>query len=337
MTISREIRLKRYSVEAPTLDDFEEVSVDLPDPAPGEVLVRNRWMSVDPYIRLGMSASGDYVAPFELGKALRGYAVGEVIASRDPAFVAGDLVWSQYGWREGFVAPAAELQRLARDPDIPEQAYLGVLGTPGRTAYGGLVHLAQPTAGETVFVSGAAGAVGSMVCQIAKLRGCVVIGSVGSEAKADWIRSMGVDHVINYRAVTDLRGALAAAAPNGVDIYFDNVGGAHLEAALDLAVPFARFVECGMISTYNAGDPTGAPRNLMKMVSQSITLYGFGVNALFARHPDLAARFTDDVGRWVREGGIVWRDTIADGIGGASQALIGLFSGGNVGKMLVRL
>jgi NADPH-dependent curcumin reductase CurA len=283
-----------------------------------------------------MSEHSEYVPAFELGKAIPGHAVGEVVASRDTLFSAGDLVLSQFGWREGFVAPATELQKLPRIVGVPDQAYLGVLGTPGRTAYGGFVQLANPRGGETVFVSGAAGAVGSMVCQLAKLKGCTVIGSVGSAEKAEWLRTLGVDHVINYRTVGNLKQAVSEAAQGRIDIYFDNVGGEHLEAALELAVPFARFVECGMISTYNDPSPQG-PRNLLKLVSESITMYGFSVNDLFARHPQLMSQFSADVGRWVVEKKIEWKETVEVGIGNAPRAFLKLFCGENTGKMLVKL
>jgi NADPH-dependent curcumin reductase CurA len=334
--VSREIQLKRRPVGAPAREDFDEASVELREPGPGEVLVRNSWMSVDPYIRLGMSADSEYVPAFELGRAIPGYAVGEVVVSRDESFSARDLVLSQFGWREGFVAPASELRKLPRIAGVPDQAYLGVLGTPGRTAYGGFVHLANPRSGETVFVSGAAGAVGSMVCQLAKLKGCTVIASVGSAEKAEWLRMLGVDHVINYRTAGNLKQAVSAAAQGRIDIYFDNVAGEHLEVALELAVPFARFVACGMISTYNDASPRG-PRNLLKLVSSSITIYGFSANDLFDRHPELMSQFTADVGRWVVEKRIQWKETVEVGIGNAPQAFLKLFCGENTGKMLVKL
>ena len=334
---SREIRLKQRPVGEPVLADFEEASVELGAPAPGEVLVRNRWISVDPYMRGRMSDRKSYVPPFELGKAMQGGAVGEVVASNDPKFAEGDLVLSMLGWREGYVAPAKGLDKLPRIPGVPDQAYLGVLGMPGMTAYGGFLHLGEPQPGETVFVSGAAGAVGSTVCQIAKLKGCTVVGSAGSDEKAAWLKSLGVDHVVNYRTATDLNAALSAAAPKGIDIYFDNVGGEHLEVALDLARPFARFVECGMISAYNDKTPAAGPRNLMMVVGKNITMRGFIVTSLFAKYPDLMGRFRTEMGQWVAEGKVRWEETVEDGIANAGPAFLKLFSGGNTGKMLVRL
>ena len=334
---SREIRLKQRPNGEPTPADFEQGSVELAAPGAGEVLVRNRWMSVDPYMRGRMSDRKSYVPPFELGKALEGGAVGEVVESNDASFAPGDLVLSMMGWREGYVAKASALEKLPRIPGVPDQAYLGALGMPGMTAYGGLLELGQPKEGDTVFVSGAAGAVGSAVCQIAKLKGCRVVGSAGSDDKAAWLRSLGVDHVVNYRTAPNLLAAVAEGAPKGIDVYFDNVGGEHLEVALDLARPFARLVECGMISAYNDTAPAPGPRNLMLVVGKSLTMRGFIVTTLLAQTPGLLDRFRADMGRWVAEGRLKWQETVEDGVANAPSAFLKLFSGGNTGKMLVKL
>ncbi len=334
---SREVRLKNRPVGMPAPGDFEVATVDLGAPDDGQVLVRNRWMSVDPYMRGRMYDRESYVPPFKLGEALQGGAVGEVVESADPKLAPGDLVLSMLGWREGFVAPAAMLEKLPRLPGVPEEAFLGILGMPGLTAYGGFLEIGQPKEGDTVFVSGAAGAVGSAVCQIAKLKGCRVIGSAGSDEKCEWLRSVGVDHVVNYKTVGNLRAAVAEGAPKGIDIYFDNVGGEHLEVAIDLARPFARLVECGMIASYNDTQPAPGPRNMMMIVGKSLKIQGFIVSTLAAQVPDLQDRFRADMGRWIAEGRIKWEETVENGIEKAPDAFLKLFIGGNTGKMLVKL
>ncbi len=334
---SHEVRLKQRPEGVPLDEDFEHAAVELGEPGPGEVLVRNSWMSVDPYMRGRMSDRKSYVPPFELGKAMEGGAVGEVVASNDPKFAPGDLVLSMLGWREGFVAPGAALQKLPRIAGVPDQAYLGVLGMPGMTAYGGFLELGQPKEGDTVFVSGAAGAVGSAVCQIAKLKGCRVVGSAGSGDKAAWLTSLGVDHVVNYRTAPSLLAAVAEGAPRGIDIYFDNVGGEHLEVAIELSRPNARLVECGMIAAYNDTQPAPGPRNMMQIVGKSLTIRGFIVTNLMAQHPGLRERFQAEMGEWVASGKIKWEETVENGCGKAPDAFRKLFAGGNTGKMLVKL
>src|SRR5579859_4975119 len=253
MTVSREIRLKSRPVGTPTADNFELATVNLPDPAPGEVQVRNSWMTVDPYMRGRMNDVQSYVPAFQIGQALQGGAVGEVVASNDPAFKPGETVQSFFGWREAFNAPASALQKLDTH-GLPPQAFLGAAGMPGLTAYVGLIRIAELKGGDVVFVSGAAGAVGSVACQIAKLKGHTVIGSAGGPEKAAFLKEIGVDHAIDYKAERDLTAALLRAAPDGFDVYFENVGGAHMEAALMAAKPFGRFALCGMISQYNNTD-----------------------------------------------------------------------------------
>ena len=236
MTTSKEVRLKSRPVGEPTAANFEVASVDLPAPGPGEVQVRNSWMTVDPYMRGRMNDAQSYVPPFQLGEAMQGGAVGEVVASNDAAFKAGDLVQSFFGWREAFNAPAAAVQKLDTH-GLPPQAFLGVAGMPGLTAYVGLLKIAALKDGDVVFVSAAAGAVGQVVCQIAKLKGHKVIGSVGGPEKVAYLKSLGIDEVIDYKAEKDLTAALTRAAPGGIDVYFENVGGAHMEAALMAAKP----------------------------------------------------------------------------------------------------
>jgi NADPH-dependent curcumin reductase CurA len=332
MTTSREIRLKSRPVGLPSRDNFELATVELPDPAPGEVQVRNLWMTVDPYMRGRMNDVKSYAPPFQIGKAMDGGAIGEVTASNDPALKAGDLVQSGFGWREGFNAPAASVQKLdARG--LPPQAFLGAAGMPGLTAYAGLLRIAGLKDGDVVFVSGAAGAVGSMVCQIAKAKGHKVIGSAGGPEKVAFLKSIGVDHAIDYKAEKDLTAAVLAGAPEGVDVYFENVGGEHLEAALNAARLFARFAICGMISIYNATEPQPGPRNLALMIGKNIRMEGF----IVSHHVDLLPQFIADLSKWVAEGKVKWNETVFEGIEKAPDAFMGLFKGENLGKMLVKL
>ena len=315
MTTSKEIRLKSRPVGVPQASNFELASVDLPDPGPGEVQVRNLWMTVDPYMRGRMNDVESYVPPFQLGEAMQGGAIGEVIASNDPAFKAGDLVQSFLGWREAFNAPAAAVQKLETH-GLPPQAFLGVAGMPGLTAYVGLLKIAALKDGDVVFVSAAAGAVGQVVCQIAKLKGHTVIGSAGGAEKVAYLKELGVDHVIDYKAESDLTAALMRAAPDGIDVYFDNVGGAHLEAALMAAKPFGRFALCGMISHYNATDLGPGVRSLIMVVGKQLRLEGFIVSS----HMDMQAPFIRDMSAWIAEGKVKWRETVEDGIENAPTA-----------------
>lgn len=332
MTTSREIRLKSRPAGVPTPDNFELATVNLPDPAPGEVQVRNTWMTVDPYMRGRMNDVQSYVPPFQIGEALQGGAIGEVVASNDPAFKAGDAVQSFFGWREAFNAPAAAVQTLDTH-GLPPQAFLGVAGMPGLTAYVGLLKIAALKDGDVVFVSAAAGAVGQVVCQIAKLKGHTVIASAGGADKVDYLKSLGVDHVIDYKAEPDLTAALMRAAPTGIDVYFENVGGAHLEAALMAARPFGRFALCGMISQYNATDMGAGVRGLIMAVGKSLRLEGF----IVSNHFDKQAEFVRDMSGWIASGQVKARETVEQGIENAPTAFLKLFKGENLGKMLVKL
>jgi NADPH-dependent curcumin reductase CurA len=273
-----------------------------------------------------------YVPPFQIGEALQGGAVGEVVASGDPAFKAGDAVQSFFGWREAFNAPAAAVQKLDTY-GLPIQAFLGVAGMPGLTAYAGLLKVAALKPGDVVFVSAAAGAVGQVVCQIAKIKGNTVIGSAGGADKVAYLKEIGVDHVIDYKAEKDLTAALARAAPNGIDVYFENVGGAHMEAALNCARPFARFALCGMISQYNDTDMGPGIRGLIQAVGKQIRMEGFIVSS----HNDLAPAFIKDMADWIGSGKLKYRETVEAGIDKAPDAFLKLFKGENLGKMLVKL
>ena len=332
MITSREIRLKSRPVGTPVADNFELATVDLPAPGAGEVQVRNHWMTVDPYMRGRMNDVKSYSPPFALGEAMQGGAVGEVIASNDPSLAVGDLVQSMYGWREAFNAPASAVQKLETF-GLPPQAFLGVAGMPGMTAWVGLLKIAAMKDGDVVFVSGAAGAVGQIVVQIAKIKGNTVIGSCGGADKVAYLKSIGCDEVIDYKAEPDLTAALNRVAPKGIDVYFENVGGEHMDAAIAAARPFARFALCGMISQYNSTGEMYGVKNLIQAVGKSIRLEGFIVSNSFQHLPE----FLKDMSGWIAGGQIQWKETIDEGIENAPGAFLKLFKGENTGKMLVKL
>ncbi|MDT7933582.1 MAG: NADP-dependent oxidoreductase [Sphingomonadaceae bacterium] len=328
---AHEIRLKSRPHGEPGLDVFELAAVKPRAPGEGELLVRNRWMSVDPYMRGRMNDVPSYVPPFKLGEALEGGAVGEVIESNAAGFAVGDLVLSMYGWRTHATAPAKAFQKLPSIPGIAPQAYLGVLGMPGLTAWAGLTIVGELKADDVVFVSGAAGAVGSLAVQIAKLRGATVIGSAGGPKKVEWLRSLGVE-AFDYRAESPVD-ALKRLAPSGISLHFDNVGGDHLEAAMRAARPFARLIECGMIARYN---DVGAPfdqRLFMLIIGKRLRIQGF----IVFDHQKQMPEFLAEIGPAVARGEIRAEETVVEGLDKAPEAFLGLFRGANLGKMLVKL
>jgi NADPH-dependent curcumin reductase CurA len=331
---NREIRLKSRPVGLPTLDNFELAETAVPTPAAGQVLVRNIFMSVDPYMRGRMVDRQSYVPPFQVGEVLQGGAIGQVVTSNNSKdFKVGDYVSNFNGWREWFVSPGAGLSKLEHT-FAPLQAYLGALGMPGLTAYAGLLRVGQLRDGERVFVSAASGAVGSIVAQIAKNKGCHVVGSAGSDEKCRYLtEELGIDGAINYRKAGDLTAALKKAFPEGIDVYFENVGGEHLVAALNNMRLNGRIALCGMIDQYNATEMPAGPGNLAIAIGMSLTLQGF----IVSNHADLMPAFLADMNKWIKEGKMKWRETILDGIERAPEAFIGLFKGDNFGKMLVRL
>ena len=333
MNTSREIHLQSRPQGLPISNDFALVETPLPALTDQQVLVRNLWMSVDPYMRGRMVDRKSYAAPFALNEVMYGGAIGEVMQSYHPDFKVGDHVLSMRGWREAFVGEGKELTLINPLPSVPLQSYLGTLGMPGMTAYAGLLRIGAPQAGETVLVSAASGAVGAIVCQIAKLKGCRVIGSVGSEEKAAWLKSVGVDECINYKTCGKLEPALHDLAPGGVDIYFENVGGEHLEAALELMNPFGRLIMCGMISGYNDTERRPGPHNLFHLIGKNLKMQGFIVSQLW----DMHEAFLNDMAQWIPRGQIQWQETVLEGIEEAPQAFLNLFAGENFGKMLVRL
>jgi NADPH-dependent curcumin reductase CurA len=331
-TPSREIRLAARPHGEPKPTDFDLVGVELPDPADGQVLVRNTFMSVDPYMRGRMNDVKSYTPPFELGKALDGGAIGEVVTSRADGLGEGDLVAHGLGWREHAVLDAKHVRKVEAD-GLPESAFLGVLGMPGLTAYVGLLDIAALKDGDVVFVSGAAGAVGSLAGQIAKLRGHTVIGSAGSAEKVAHLRDdLGFDQAFNYKD-GPVSEQLAAAAPGGIDVYFDNVGGDHLEAALTAFNTYGRAALCGAISRYNDTEPQPEPNNMFLAVGKRLTLRGFIVTDHGARVKDLI----EEVAPAVRGGKIQFRETVREGLENAPAAFIDLLRGANTGKMVVKL
>jgi NADPH-dependent curcumin reductase CurA len=334
MPSGREIQLAARPQGEPRPEDFRLVDVEVPgEPGEGEVLVRNLLMSVDPYMRGRMDDRPSYVPPFRLGEALSGAAVGEVVASRAAGLAEGDAVLHDRGWREYAVLPARHARRV--DPDVaPLSAYLGVLGMPGLTAYVGLLDVASLREGDVVFVSGAAGAVGSLAGQLAKQRGHFVVGSAGSPEKVAMLRDdFGFDAAFDYHD-GPVRRRLREAAADGIDVYFDNVGGEHLEAAISAMRLHGRIALCGAVSTYNATEPPAAPRNLTQAIGKRLTLRGF----IVFDHEDRRSAFVEEVAPMLRDGRITVRETIVDGgIEAAPQAFIDLLRGANTGKMLVRL
>jgi len=332
-TSTREIHLASRPHGAPTPENFRLVDAELPELAEGQVLVRNTVMSVDPYMRGRMNDVKSYVPPFQVDAALDGGAVGTVIASRNDKLAEGTTVVHGLGWREHAVLDAGSA-RAVDTSQVSDSAYLGVLGMPGLTAYAGLVVAGEMHEGDTVFVSGAAGAVGSLVGQIARLSGAKrVIGSAGSAAKIERLKELGFDAAFNYHDGSVAK-QLKEAAPDGIDVYFDNVGGDHLEAAITCLNTDGRVAMCGAISQYNATEPSPAPRNLALAIGKRLTLRGF-VIAKYAEQ--VRPEFTERMGTWLTQGQIQWDETFRDGLDAAPQAFIDMLAGANTGKMLVRL
>jgi NADPH-dependent curcumin reductase CurA len=331
-TTAREIRLASRPHGWPTAENFEFADVELGSPKANEVLVRNTFMSVDPYMRGRMNDVKSYVPPFQVGKPLEGGAVGEVVESGVDGMSPGDLVLHGLGWRSHTLT--SEFTPLKPVEGVSPSHFLGALGMPALTAYVGLLDIARFTEGETVFVSGAAGAVGSLVGQIARLKGAKrVIGSAGSAEKVERLTGkLGFDAAFNYRD-GDVRELLAAQAPKGIDVYFDNVGGDHLEAALDVLRRNGRVAACGSISAYNETEPPAGPRNMHLLVTKRLTLRGF----IILDHNDRLPDMVREVGGWLASGELVAEETVAEGLDNAPAAFIGMLRGENTGKMVVRL
>ena len=330
MTTTRAWHLKSRPQGLPTLANFELKETELPALEEGSIRVENQGLSVHPAKRGRMNDVKRYVPPFQVGEPMDGGAVGKVVESRSPHFREGETVFHMMGWREQAAGPADKFNKVPPIP-VEDHHWLGNLGLTGATAYFGLLRVAQAKEGDVVFVSAAAGAVGSAVVQIAKARGMTVIGSAGGAEKCRWVSELGADAAIDYKA-GPLVPQLNAAAPKGIDVYFDNVGGDHLDAAFAAARQNARFAICGMIEDYNTGS-NHVFRYIMRIIPTRLMLKGF----IYTDHLAEMGDFYRDMGAWVGSGKITSRETIRDGIESAPDAFLGLFEGENIGKMLVRL
>jgi NADPH-dependent curcumin reductase CurA len=331
--VPREIILASRPDGWPTVANFALVQTPHQDLADGQVRVRNLFMSVDPYMRGRMNDVKSYVPPFEVGKPLEGGVVGEVIESRSPDLAVGDLVLHMLGWRDEAVLDARHARKVAKIEGLSPSAYLGVLGMPALTAYVGLLDIAAFQPGDSVFVSGAAGAVGSVAGQIAKLKGASrVIGSAGSDEKVRWLTEIGFDVAFNYKTAPVLD-QLRNAAPGGIDVYFDNVGEDHLDAALWMLNTHGRVAMCGAIARYNDTELTPGPSAIAMVITKRLTLRGF----IITDHQDRLPAMIAEVGGWLREGKLLHTETVVDGLEHAPDAFISLLRGANTGKMIVRL
>lgn len=329
---NKQILLASRPKGMPNEDTFRFEDIPVPDPEDGEVLIKTLYISVDPYMRGRMNDAKSYVAPFEVGKVIVGGVIGEVVESNHSAFSKGDVALGNLGWQLYSVASGDHLRKL--DPDVPLTAALGTVGMPGLTAYFGLLDIGQPKEGETVVVSGAAGAVGSVVGQIAKLKGCRAVGIAGSDEKIKYItEELGFDAGINYKTTRDLRQALKDACPNGVDIYYDNVGGDISDAVMRRINKYARIVVCGQIALYNLDKVDTGPRVGTLLIQKSALMKGFTVGDYQDRSSEGLAALT----KWVKEGKIKYRENIVEGFENTPKAFLGLFKGENIGKQLVKV
>ncbi|OAT85065.1 NADP-dependent oxidoreductase [Bacillus sp. MKU004] len=329
----QQIQLVSRPEGMPEESDFLYKEVDVPHPSQGEVLIKTLYLSVDPYMRGRMSDAKSYVEPFRLNEALSGGVVGEVMESKSEQFKQGDFVVGMLPWQEYSLAGEKEVRSI--DPDAaPLSTHLSVLGLTGLTAYFGLLDIGQPKAGETVVVSGAAGAVGSVVGQIAKIKGARVVGIAGSEEKVNYLKeTLGFDEAINYKETDDIYSTLKEACPDGVDVYFENVGGEIGDAAISLLNKHGRVPVCGAISSYNKTDRDLGPRVQSKLIKSSALMKGFVVN-------DYSDRFKEgatELGQWLSEGKLQYEETITEGFDNVTDAFLGLFQGKNLGKQLVKV
>ncbi|GAA1859033.1 NADP-dependent oxidoreductase [Paeniglutamicibacter psychrophenolicus] len=331
---STEIRLASRPTGWPTPENFETATVQLPDLAEGEVRVSNEYLSVDPYMRGRMNDAKSYAAPYALGEVMTGAAVGEVVESRAKGIALGDKVLHHLGWRSVSQGPAAAFRVVQEISGVPLSAYMGILGMTAYTAYVGLLEIARLKEGDIVFISGAAGAVGSAAGQIARLKGAArVIGSAGTDKKVALLKDKyGFDAAFNYKDAPVLE-QLRAAAPEGIDVYFDNVGGDHLEAALSVFNRDGRAALCGSISSYNATEAPAGPRNMGNLITQGLSLKGYTVGF----HPGLFPDFVKDMSAWLDSGEVVFEETVIEGLENAVHGFLELMRGANTGKMVIKL
>ncbi|WP_421792176.1 NADP-dependent oxidoreductase [Hyphobacterium sp.] len=329
---SREVHLTAYPKGEPTPEHFKLGEADIPEPAEGEVRVVNKWLSVDPYMRGRMSGIRTYIDPFALGAPMEGGAVGQVESSNHEGFAPGDWVMSMNGWREAYVAPGQGLQKLDTTHIAPED-YLGIAGLTGMTAYVGLKRCIDLQAGESVWISAGAGAVGSAAIQFSKAMGAKVVATAGGQDKVEYCRSIGADSAVDYKSTDNLAKAVKQANEGGVDGYFENVGGTHWTAALEVLKPKGRIAACGMIQRYNDAGAQPLPDNLTNIVAKSLHIQGF----IVSDHFDMLESFIGDLGAWMAAGKVTPRNTVKEGIENMPSAFMGLFSGENTGKMLVKL
>ncbi len=332
MPTNRQILLKSRPTAAPSAENFELARAEAPEPKDGEVLLRTLFLSLDPYMRGRMNAGPSYAAPAEIGKPMVGRTVAEVVTSRNPNFANGAIVQSDNGWQDYAVSNGAGVNKLDTNVVKPISLALGLLGMPGMTAYAGLTEIGQPKAGETVVVSAASGAVGSVVGQLAKIKGCRAVGVAGGSAKCKFVvETLGFDACIDHRA-DNLREQLAAACPKGVDVYFENVGGATQRAVWPLLNNFARVPVCGMIASYNDPNPQTGP-DLRSVLTKRMTVRGFIVSDLAPKYPQ-AHR---ELAGWYHDGKIKYREDVVDGLERAPEAFLGLLQGKNFGKLVVKV
>ncbi len=335
-SINRRIVLASRPKGEPRDENFRLESLPVPVPGEGQALLRTLFLSLDPYMRGRMSDGPSYAAPVQIGEVMTARTVSEVVESKSPAVKVGDIVLCDAGWQEYTVADGGKVQKL--DPAAaPVSTALGVLGMPGLTAYTGLLNIGQPKPGETVVVAAAAGAVGAVVGQLAKIWGCKAIGIAGGPEKCDYVvKELGFDACLDHRS-ENLAAELKAACPKGIDVYFENVGGKVFEAVLPLLNPFSRIPVCGMISSYNATElpagPDQTPILMRSILTKRLTFRGFIVMDYASQYPD----FIRDVGGWIREGKLKYREDVVDGIENTVSAFQGLLKGKNFGKMLVRM
>ena len=334
--VNRRVVLASRPHGEPTPRDFRLEESPVPSPGPGQILLRTRWLSLDPYMRGRMSDAKSYAAPVEIGAPITAETVGEVVASNNPDFAVGELLTAFAGWQDFFVTDGKGSRRV--DPAVaPPSTALGVLGMPGMTAYTGLLNIGRPKPGETVVVAAASGPVGSLVGQIARLKGARAVGIAGGPDKCRYLtENLGFDAAVDHRGA-DLPGALAAACPDGIDVYFENVGGAVFDAVLPLLNPFARIPVCGLVAGYNATAVPPGPDRLPALMRAALTKRLHVQGFIVWDFSDQAEAFRHDVGGWVKEGRVQYREDVVEGLENAPEAFIGLLKGRNFGKLVVRV